>query len=164
MELYIKQAVIPGNTLFVIQEPSGRLLYRLWGNPESLRGVYSLLDDTGAEKARILRVGTAEVGVYEIRLYQGEKMRVICQKALHHGSILFQGKSWHMRGSLQERSFDIVQKGHVLMTHEPCWQGEGGFCYGITLKGSEAERLFCLCTAMIVDGAPMQSGRCMVPV
>lgn len=164
MELLLKQCTLPGNVLFLVQEPSGRLLYRLCGNPHSLGGVFALLDDNGQEKARILRLGTTEVGVYELRLYQGEKMRVVCQKATRKGGILFQGKNWHIRGSLENRSFDIVEKGNVLMIHEPCWQGEGMFSYGITLEAAENDSLFCLCTAMIVDATGLLPGRCMVPV
>ena len=91
MELYLKQTSIPGHTLFLIQDASGRLLYRLWGNPRSLRSVFALMDEHDREKARILRVGTAEMGMYEIRLYQGDHIRVICQKAIHRGSMLVQG-------------------------------------------------------------------------
>ena len=31
------------------------------------------------------------MGMYEIRLYQGDHIRVICQKAIHRGSMLVQG-------------------------------------------------------------------------
>lgn len=164
MELYLKQTSIPGHTLFLIQDASGRLLYRLWGNPRSLRSVFALMDEHDREKARILRVGTAEMGMYEIRLYQGDHIRVICQKAIHRGSMLVQGKNWHIRGNLENRSFDVMEKKRVLMTHEPCWPEDGSLCYGITVEGNEAEQLFCLCIAMIVDSTPMQPGRCMVPV
>ena len=164
MVLYIKQISVPGNSLFLIQEPSGQILYRVLGSSGSVRGVYALMDELGSEKARIFRVGTAEMGVYEIRLYQGDRLHVVCQKAIRRGSLLIQGKNWHIRGNLENRSFDIVEKGNVLMTHEPCWKGEGGFCYGITLEGEEASRLFCLCVAVIVDSAPLLPGRCMVPV
>lgn len=164
MEVLLKQCTTSGNVLFTVQDPCGRLLYRLWGNPGSLRGIFALLDETGRERARVLRVGTADMGVYEIRLYQGKRMHVVCQKATRKGGMLFQGKNWHIRGDLDTRSFDIVERGRVLMTHAPAWQGEGGFCYGVTLTGDETERLFCLCAAMIVDSMPQNPGRSLVPV
>ena len=47
MELLLKQCTLPGNVLFLAEEPCGRLLYRLWGNPHSLGGVFVLMDDNG---------------------------------------------------------------------------------------------------------------------
>lgn len=164
MELLLKQCVTAGNVLFTVQELSGEIRYRLLGKPGSLRGMFSLIDEIGRERARVLRVGTADMGVYEIRLYQGRRMHVVYQTATRKGGLLFQGKNWHIRGDLDTRSFDIVERGRVLMTHAPAWQGECGFCYGITLEGDETERLFCLCAAMIADSMPQNSGRSLVPV
>ena len=164
--LYLQQGKEPNGSLFLARDPGGGLLYRLDGPRDSLtlHSRFLLLDSAGRHRARILRVGLTDMSVYELRLDTGQRLRVVRQHATRKGGLLFQGKNWRFRGSLETRCFDIVENSRVRMTHAPCWQGECGFCYGLTLDGEEPDHLFCLCAAMIADSAAVLPGRCPLPV
>lgn len=70
--------------------------------------------------------------------------------------------SWHFRGDLAARSYDILNvDSTVIMTHGRCWNSVGD-CYAVDIP-RESDILVCLCLSVILDSTVIGGTPAAVP-
>ena len=155
----VQNGVVP---YFTVVLEDGTMFCRIIGEKNPFTGKLALMDGTGRELARILRVGTPALSYHTI--WQAERKRAVLTRNLAAPKLPYRHYSigWRFRGDCFSGSFDVVdRRGHVVMTHGLCWYGGQERVCVETLR----EDALCLCIAAVVDSTPRNPlpSACMSP-
>ena len=155
----VQNGVVP---YFTVVLEDGTMFCRIIGEKNPFTGKLALMDGTGRELARILRVGTPALSYHTI--WQAERKRAVLTRNLAAPKLPYRLYSigWRFRGDCFSGSFDVVdRRGHVVMTHGLCWFGGQERVCVETLR----EDALCLCIAAVVDSTPRNPlpSACMSP-
>ncbi len=161
MKFYIQQST-QADSLFMIMDSLGQLIYRVTGDSLAIGSKIYLIDQNQKEAARIFSVGLTAISKYSVFIGDKERARVIQNLTAARQPIKIKGISWRFRGDLVTRSYDIIDvASSVVMTHGRCWNTTGE-CYGVEVT-KESDVLLSLCLAVILDNIVIGSTAAALP-
>lgn len=162
MKFYMKQST-DTNALFTVIDSLGQTVYHVTGDSLSIGSKFYLIDNNQNEAARIFSIGLTTISKYSIFIDDKERARVTLNLKSKHSPIKIKGVSWHFRGDLLTRSFDLIDDNFVIiMTHGRCWN-QNGDCFAVEVA-KESDVLLCLCIAAILDNTVIGSAAAALPV
>ena len=137
---------------FTVLLPDGTPAFRIIGEKNPFTGKLALVDCSGRERGRVLRVGTPLLSCHTV-WQAGRKRAVITRNlAAPRRPYRFYGVPWKTRGDCFSGSFDVVDaRGAVIMTH-----GRGWYCGRacVCVEARRREDVVCLLIAAVVDSTP----------
>ncbi|HEX2985274.1 MAG TPA: LURP-one-related family protein [Caproiciproducens sp.] len=161
MQFFLQQSADP-DTLFAVLDSSGQPVYRVTGDSLAVGSKIYLVDQNQNEAARIFSVGLPTIAKYSIFIDDKERARVTRNLTVSRQPIKIKKVSWHFRGDLASRSYDIVDiDSTVVMSHGRCWNSVGD-CYALDIQ-RESDILICLCLSVILDSTVIGGTPAAVP-
>ena len=164
MKFYIKQNTADGTEVFTICNESGQPVYHVQSEESTLYSKLTVFDTEKNAVAKINRIGVISLFRYDISIDDKDCAR-ITQKLSSTGApkLKIHGASWHFRGDMALRSFDVLDVDHtVIMTHGRHW-GINGECFAVDIQLPQNE-ILCLCIAVVVDSIVMGGVGAALPV
>jgi len=164
MKFYIKQNTADGKEVFTICNEVGQPVYHVQSDESTLYSKLTVLDTAENVVAKINRLGLIGLFRYDINIDDKDCAR-ITQNMTAAGAPRFRihGVSWHFRGNMALRSFDVVNVDHtVVMSHGRHW-GVNGECFAVDISLPQ-NAILCLCIAIVVDSIVIGSVGAVLPV
>lgn len=161
---FIRQSNAGLSARFDILDECERPCYKAIDGRSSFGRRILLMDENGEQLAQIRRVlGLPSLTGYIIHAGPKESARLFLNQSANQTVLSSRGKSWHFRGDILTRSFDICDvDSSVVMTHSRVW---GSQCetYAAEIH-PECHKLLCICLAIAVDDIVLSTGDAAQPV
>ncbi len=164
MKFYIKQSTADGNEVFTILNEVGQPVYHVQSDESTLTGKLKILDTQKNVVAKINRIGVVGFSRYDISIDDKDCARITQNLAAAvTPKFKIHGVSWHFRGNMLLRTFDVLNVDHsIVMTHARNW-GVNGECFAVDIALPQNEVL-CLCIAVVIDSIVMGGIGVALPV
>lgn len=151
MKLYLKRDLSSENSRFVVLDELCREKYYVLSTGKSLEKLLITTTD-GIVVTKINRLPLPMLQAYSITC-GGKNIRFILNPAKDARNCYYYGISWHIRGQIFTKSFDILDVDNtVIAAHYRSFGTCGGYELDIY---SEENQQFCLATAVCVNMAEL---------
>lgn len=164
MKYYIKQNTADGKEVFTVLNEVGQSVYHVLSDESTLYSKLILLDEAQNVVAKINRIGVIGFSRFDINIDDKECARITQNLAAKvTPKFKIHGVSWHFRGNMLLRTFDVLNVDHsIVMTHGRNW-GINGECFAVDISLPQNE-ILCLCIAVVIDSIVMGGIGAALPV
>lgn len=145
MRLFLKRDTADQSSRFLVYDELMKDKYSICGKSKPSGDNLKIIDLDGNTVAAIRQINLPIILMYNITA-KGEKITLVYSGR----SFSFRGISWHLRGDLDAKSFDIVDTdGTLIMSHCTRW-GEQGDGYELNIE-SDSRELLALGVAVCIN-------------
>ena len=148
MKYYIKQRVFTFREKFDIKDQHDRVAYKVVGRIMTLSKKFDIMDTKGKSKAKVRRQIISIFPRYSIKI-DGEKYVLKRKFSFFKHKFVVTNTNWKLKGDFINRSYDILENGHAVMTLRKHWFSWGD-SYEIRIPKKEDE-LLALAIAIALD-------------